>query len=133
MHRDRRPDHNSKRRPHFTVLFFRFLKLLLFLFIYLFFVPVCLSRGSRRSLSRHSPLQVGVGVRRDCRESLKSAAIRGSLKPAVCWWPTTPKTSPPRLQLLSNIIVTEQDLNFAGLRLLIIILLIPAGSMLIMQ
>ncbi len=46
--------------------------------------------------------------------------------------PPHQKSSLPRLQLLSNIIVTEQDLNFgAGLRPLIIILLIPAGSVLI--
>ncbi len=65
-------------------------------------------------------------------------AVRYKVKVLSDDWPVFPlhsfshggpphqKSSPPRLQLLSNIIVTEQDLNFGvGLRLLIIILLIP--------
>ncbi len=63
VHRDRRPDQNRKRRP-FTPICFPFLKVFLFCF--------CLSvprQGSRRSSSRLSLLQVGLGVWRDCRES----------------------------------------------------------------
>ncbi len=83
VHRDRRPDQNSKRRPHTPFCFVHFLKVFVW---FLLFVP---RHGSRRLLSRPSPLQVGVGARRDRRESggresLKSAAIRGTLKPAVC-------------------------------------------------
>ncbi len=91
VHRDRRPDLNSKRRP-FTSFCFFVLKVFIF-------VPVsCLSRGMEVAArySRHSPLQVGVGVwrdRRECRESTGrepscpriaeiSAAGGGSPKPA---------------------------------------------------
>ncbi len=66
VHRDRRPDLNSKRRP-FTPFCFSFSKV--FCFVLVLFVP---RQGSHRSSSRYSPLQVGVGVRRDrceCRES----------------------------------------------------------------
>ncbi len=67
-----------------------------FVFESLYFVPVSLfmsvpRQGSRHSSSRHSPLQDGVGVRRDRRESVGrdarrsreiSAAGGGSPKPA---------------------------------------------------
>ncbi len=86
VHCDRRPDLNSKRRPFTSFCFVRFLKSF-------YFVPVCLSRGMEVAArySRHSPLQVGVGVRQDRREcrdsagrkSLKPAVVRGSFKPTV--------------------------------------------------
>ncbi len=68
VHRDRRPDRNRKRRP-FTPFCFPFWKVLL-----CSSVCVSLSRGMEVATrhSRHSPLQVGVGVwrdRRECRES----------------------------------------------------------------
>ncbi len=66
-------------------------RFVLFVFESFLFVPVCFCfarHGSRRSSCRPSLLQVGVGVRRDRRESagresLKSAAVRGSLKGIV--------------------------------------------------
>ncbi len=78
----RRPDLNSKRRLLTSFCFVNFLKV---------FVCSCVSvprQGSRCSSSRPSLLQVGVGVRHMCRESagresLKSAAVCSSLKPAV--------------------------------------------------
>ncbi len=65
VHRDRRPDQNRKRRP-FTPFCFPFWKVL-----FCSSVCVSLSRGMEVATrhSRHSPLQVGVGVRRDRRES----------------------------------------------------------------
>ncbi len=78
VHRDRRPDHNRKRRP-FTPFCFRFLKSF-------YFVPVCLSRDKEVAArhSRHSPLQVGVGVRRDRRECRESSGREPSSPPAAC-------------------------------------------------
>ncbi len=80
MHRDRRPDLKSKRRPFTSFCFVRF-------FMFFLFVPVfCFPRqGSCRSSSRPSPLHFGVGVQ-DRRESTvcgspKPAAICGSPKP----------------------------------------------------
>ncbi len=75
VHRDRRPDHNRKRRP-FTPFCFRFLKSL-------YFVPVCLSRDKEVAArhSRHSPLQVGVGVRRVRRERRESTCREPSCPP----------------------------------------------------
>ncbi len=69
VHRDRRPDQNRKRRPFTPRFVFRFEK-----FLFCSSVCVCLSRGMEVAArhSRHSPLQVGVGVRRvrrECRES----------------------------------------------------------------
>ncbi len=77
VHRDRRPDHNRKRRP-FTPFCFRFLKSF-------YFVPVCLSRDKEVAARhfRHSPLQVGVGVRRDRRECRESSGREPSSPPAA--------------------------------------------------
>ncbi len=84
VHRDRRPDHNRKRRP-FTPFCFRFLKSF-------YFVPVCLSRDKEVAArhSRHSPLQVGVGVRRDRRECRESSGREPSSPPAACLVPGLP-------------------------------------------
>ncbi len=64
VHRDRRPDLtvSGAHSPRFVFRFFSKVFVL---------VPVCLSRGMEVAAhySRHSPLQVGVGVRRDRRES----------------------------------------------------------------
>ncbi len=65
VHRDRRPDLNSKRHP-FTSFCFPFSKVFCFVPVCLFCVP---RQGSRHSSIRPSPRQVGVGVRRDRRES----------------------------------------------------------------
>ncbi len=63
VHRERRPDLTVSGAPSPRFVFC-FLKSF-------YFVPVCLSRGMEVAArySRHSPLQVGVGVRRDRRES----------------------------------------------------------------
>ncbi len=77
VHRDRRPDLNSKWRP-FTSFCFRFWKF--------YFVPVFVSvpqQGSRRSSSRLSPRQVGVGVRWDRREWRESVCREPSSPPIV--------------------------------------------------
>ncbi len=97
VHRDRRPDQFSKRRPRTSFCFVHFLKVFcLFLFVF----PPRL--GSRCSSSRPSQLLFGVGVRRDRRESAGRSSVkfagrlsikfagrdevkptgRGSLKPA---------------------------------------------------
>ncbi len=64
VHRDRRPDLtvSGAHSPRFV---FRFFLKSLFWFLFVS-VP---RQGSHRSSSRHSPLQVSVGVRRDRRES----------------------------------------------------------------
>ncbi len=65
VHRDRKPDQNRKRCP-FTPFCFPFLKSFYFVPV---FVYVCLGMEVAARHSRHSPLQVGVGVRQECRES----------------------------------------------------------------
>ncbi len=64
VHRDRRPDLNSKWRP-FTLFFSVFFKV--FGFGSCLFVP---RQGSRHSSFRPSPCQVGMGVRRDQKTPL---------------------------------------------------------------
>ncbi len=77
VHRDRRPDRNRKRRP-FTPFCFPFWKVL-----FCSSVCVSLSRGMEVATrhSRHSPLQVGVGVRRDRRECRESTGREPSCPP----------------------------------------------------
>ncbi len=77
VHRDRRPDLNRKRRP-FTPFCFPFWKVL-----FCSSVCVSLSRGMEVAArhSRHSPLQVGVGVRRDRRECRESTGREPSCPP----------------------------------------------------
>ncbi len=77
VHRDRRPDQNRKRRP-VTPFCFPFWKVL-----FCSSVCVSLSHGMEVATrhSRHSPLQVGVGVRRDRRECRESTG-REPLMPA---------------------------------------------------
>ncbi len=77
VHRDRRPGQNRKRRP-FTAFCFPFWKVL-----FCSSVCVCLSRGMEVAArhSRHSPLQVGVGVRRDHRECRESIGREPSCPP----------------------------------------------------
>ncbi len=65
VHRDRRPDLtiSGAHSPRFAFVFESF--------VLFQSVCLCLSRGMEVAArySRHSPLQVGVGVRRECRES----------------------------------------------------------------
>ncbi len=76
VHRDRRPDLtvSGAHSPRFVFRFFSKVFVL---------VPVCLSRGMEVAArySRHSPLQVGVGVRRDCRECRESTGREPSCPP----------------------------------------------------
>ncbi len=74
VHRDRRPELTVS-GAHLPRFVFRFQKS---------FVCSCLfvpRQGSHRSSSRHSPLQVGVGVRRDRRECRESTGREPSCPP----------------------------------------------------
>ncbi len=77
VHRDRRPDPtvSGAHSPRFV---FRFQKSFI-----LFLSFVCLSRGMEVAArySCHSPLQVGVGVRRDRRECRESTGREPSCPP----------------------------------------------------
>ncbi len=75
VHRDRRPDLTVSGAPSPRFVLFVFWKV---------FICSCLSvpwQGSRHSSSRLSPLQEGVGVRRDCHECRESNG-RDALLPA---------------------------------------------------
>ncbi len=74
VHRDRRPDLNSKRRPFTLVLFSVFEKSFVL-------VPVFVRPTGRHSSFCPSPRQVGVGVRRDRRECRESAGREPSCPP----------------------------------------------------
>ncbi len=78
VHRDRRPDLivSGAHSPRFV---FRFQKS----FVLFQSVCLCLSRGMEVAThySRHSPLQVGVGVRRDRRECRESTGREPSCPP----------------------------------------------------
>ncbi len=65
LYRDRIPDQNSNQRPFTSFLFSVFES-----FCFAVFHP---RHGSRRSLFRHSPLRVSVGIRQDRRECCESA------------------------------------------------------------
>ncbi len=76
VHRDRRPDLTVSGAPSPRFVLFVFWKV--FIFSCSLSVP---RQGSRRSWFRHSPLQDGVGVRRDRRECRESSGREPSCPP----------------------------------------------------
>ncbi len=105
VHCDRRPDLNRKRRPFTPFCFPLFSKVFVL-------VPVCLSRGMEVAArySRHSTLQVGVGVRRDRRECRESTGREPSCPPIAGDHATGPpltQCQPARLWLNARRIAAD--------------------------
>ncbi len=77
VHRDRRPDLTVSSPPSSRFVLFVFWR------VFICSCVLCLSRGMEVAArySRHSPLQVGVGVRRDRRECRESTGCEPSCPP----------------------------------------------------